>query len=604
MPRKKAEYNEDSIIKMEDIDHIRHNSGMYVGDTDDATRLAEEVLDNSLDEVQAGFCNIIGVFVDTKEKTFRVLDNGRGIPFNPKKEIEEDTPVIICTKLFTSGKFNKKNDDSAYTISSGLHGVGMSCVYALSDYVKIEIYRDNKHATFDFNKDGSIHRNIEKHTTKTPFSTKIEVKPCKKYFDNTNINLKKIENRLKIASANFPELKIVYKVDEEQKVFNTTEMDLVKENISSTEEMNWITLESFKDPESCRIIFGWDPHPPMTMKSYTTVNLCEVASGSHINLFTKMLKEFMLKEAGKRKLSFEPNDSLTSLRLYINLKIVNTAFTEQVKDRLASRTDLSVMDDIEKELSNYFKKNEDQLVELLESFQAFRQSQTNKKLIGTETTVKRGFTKLMKLKDCTGSNGELIIGEGDSAIGGLSKQRDKTKHAILALRGVPPNAVTKKSLFENPEVKEIIQACGCGIGANCDVSKLRYNKIILAADADPAGKHICSLLIIMFAVCMPEVIKSGKLFVCHTPLYGTRRKGEFVPLWTDDAVQKALNKKEHVTRFKGLGEFNPSDLKVFTLDEKTRKLEQVEWDENYEKLFELFSDPKQKFKLLYDEWEM
>ena len=157
----------------------------------------------------------------------------------------------------------------------------------------------------------------------------------------------------------------------------------------------------------------------------------------------------------------------------------------------------------------------------------------------------------------------------------------------------------------NKELKDIIIACGCGILNNCDVTKLRYRKIILAADADPAGQWITVLLIALFAYTMRPVIERGRLYVCQTPLYGVRRKGQFVPLWNKEDVEKAKNKNESVTHFKGLGEFNPADLKVFTMNESTRRLIQVKWSEkHHEKLFELMSSSAEKRKLALGTWRL
>jgi len=609
-------YDTSSIFKMDELDHIRQNSGMYVGDSETATRLLEECLDNALDEVQGDHCDALAVFVDTKKKTFKILDNGRGIPFDQKKPIEEDTPVLICTNLFTSGKFKKGEENSAYGVASGLHGVGMSCVYALSDWMNIEIYKNGKHATYNFTKDGKIERDEEKFSKQKerPFGTKIEVKPSAKYFETNGINLKKLEERLLIATVNFPKLKIAYIVDGQKKVIDGTVdnilEDFLTKNYKNQKWFSWKTRNRKKEYYNIKLC--WEEDGAKTPKFFTTVNLCRVEDGVHINYIKKEISNLFIQLSGKGKLDtgcsyeFEPNDSLLGLRVYIDMGILKPAFAEQVKDRLAGRSDISIMENFTKKLLEKIKSDKEYFKELFQTLDDYRKEQKHKHITKNNTTKrdKRGTTQLTKLRDCSMQGGELIIGEGDSGVGGLFKVRNPKRHAILPLRGKVPNSVTRKEFHQNNEFKDIIIACGCGMFKQCDISKLRYDKILIACDADPDGKHIASLLVILFAYTMPEVIKEGRLYLCETPLYGTRVKGKFIPLWDEKSLEAARKKKLKITRFKGLGEMNPTDLKVFILDEDTRRIHQIKWTENYEKIFKLFSDPKEKRNLVLGKWNI
>lgn len=603
----KPSYGTESILKLDGIDHIKHNPGMYVGDCDDATKLAEECLDNSLDEVQAGYADKVAVFVDTKDKSFTIIDNGRGVPFDQSKPLNEDTPVLICNSLFTSGKFKKNDDSSAYGIAIGLHGVGLSAVFALSKTMVMEIYKDGLHATYNYIEGESITREQREFSGKTPFATKVQVKPDPKYFTNPMVNLSHIEERLRIACANFKDLTAILVVDGEKKIITGTEDSLILDYIGSDVD-NWIRLDTERKLsktkiESCEVRFGWSDQYN-TIKSLTTINLNKAKDGAHVNLFLNMLKDFISKESKKRKYTFEINDCLVGLRFYINLKIIKASFSGQVKERLASQSDLTVMNELEKHLANYFKTNEDKLIELLDRFQNYRDSLKNKKLIKT-SSKSRSSIKLNKLLDCSQEGGELFLGEGDSAGNGIKQFRDSKKHAILALRGVSKNVLKKSDFMKNQELKDIVVACGCGIGKECDISKLRYDKIIICADSDPAGKFITALLIIFFAYQMAPLIKAGKLYVCNTPLYGVRKKGVLQPLWTNADYKKSIDAGEHPLRFKGLGEFNPKDLAVFTLNESTRFLEQVEWSEKYhQKIFKLFMSPEERRKLVIGTWTL
>lgn len=607
-----SHYNVSSIVEMSQLDHLRKNSGMYIGDSETPTRLLEELLDNSLDEVLHGDCNVIGVFIDTKTNTFRVLDNGRGFPFDQSLPLEQDPPVLSATKLFTSGKFNKGEKDSAYGVAAGLHGIGLVACFALSEWMNIDIYKSGKHGTYEFKHNGDIDRKEEKYkkSEKTPYSTRIEVKPSTKYFSTNKINVQEIEERLNIAVSNFPNLKIIFRIDEENRIIKGDLKELILDKLSP--DIDWINFNDKKESETYHIELGWSEQPPNSLKVYTTVNLCRVLEGTHILKITNTIKKYFQDYIGKSnkdntiKYNFQPNDCLVGMRLYIDLKIIKASFAEQIKKKLSSQSDLSILDNFEKNLENYFKKNTDELHGLLETFHNYRSSMQNKKLLGTATSGnKRGLTTLTKLRDCTKPGGELLIGEGDSAIGNLIKVRDPKKHAILPLRGVVPNAITKKDLHENKELKDIIIACGCGVDNNCDINKLRYDKIILAADADPAGKWITALLITLFAYKMPEVIKTGHLYVCVTPLFGYKEKKTLIPLWNIEEVEEKRKENKKILRFKGLGEFNAEDLKVFTLDEKTRNLIKVEWSNNYsENLFKLMSDSGEKRKLILGEWKL
>lgn len=595
-------YNTKDIYVMDQIEHIRKSTGMYIGSTEKSTRLVEELLDNSLDEVQAGYCNEIRVTIDTKENCFSVTDFGRGIPFDPKVPDNEDIPVIISTQLFSSGKFNKESNESAYKIASGLHGVGMVAVNALSDWMSIEIYRNNKYASYEFiNANEEIIRKIKTYKKVPPFSTNITIKPSASYFTDPGIDIKIIRERLIIACANFPNLKIHLVIDDYIELISGTENDLISSYLTES-NIKWIDINLKKDIESCTIKLGWDDMAPISPKILSCVNLVHVHSGTHINLLLTTIKNVFESLAKKYKYEFDSEDSLVYLRSYMNLKIVKTSFEAQVKVKLESKSDLSVMDQLGETLKKYLEKNDVIRTELLEKFQDHRKLLRSKKVKSDRKRTTRCFTKL---RDCNKLGGELLIGEGDSAVGGLINVRDKDKHAILPLRGVITNVLKKSNWLSNIEVREIIQALGTGTEKDCDINKLRYSKIILAADADPAGKFITTLLIVLFAKLTPAIIKAEKLFVCQTPLYGIREKGnKLIPIWEQKELETAREKNLSVKRFKGLGEFNPSDLKVFTLDEKTRRLIKVNWSDKYKQLFKLMTSSSERRKLVLGSWSI
>ena len=590
-----VKYDTSSIFKMEEVDHVRNHSAMFIGDTETPIKLVDEVLDNAIDEcLHSKKANKLAVVIDNKEHSISVIDTGRGFPFDQNLPLEDDPPVMTSVKLMTSGKFNKSKG-GAYDISVGLHGIGNSVVQMLSKKFIIETYRDGLHGTYTFTYDGKIDRTQKKYT-KAPFSTKVTFYPHKKHFKSLDINASHIEERLRIVCADNLHLSTALVVDGAKKVIKGNLDDLILGYLGSSVD-RWITLENRNKPESCIIKMGWDNKPPQATKVLGVVNLKKVLEGSHVLKISRVLKSVFSEFGKKRKYQFQPEDVLNSFRLYIDLKLIKPAYKEQIKMNLSPDSDLSIMEFLEKGLKDYFKENEDHLIQLLDRFQTYRNSLTGKKVL-RKGNSKRVSSEFTKLRDCSSNNGELLIGEGDSAVGGIITVRDPKKHAILPLKGVVSNAVTKKDLLENTEVKEILQCLGCGIDNDFNINKLRYDKIIIAADADPAGNFITALLIGLFITKTPELIKQGKIYVCVTPLYGYGRLDKFMPLWSKSEVDKARKKGKSIRRFKGLGEFSPKELKKFTLDPKYRKLVQLSWTDSIEDLMDLYSRSTEKRDLV------
>ena len=598
-----SSYSTNNIFKMDELDHVRNNTGMYIGSTETATRLLEEALDNALDEVQAGYCDKITIGIDTKENTFLVADNGRGFPFDQSIDIDQDPPVLTATKLFTSGKFKKGEDGSAYKISSGLHGIGNTAINSLSDWMTIVIYRDGKFAEYQFKDSTKITRTQnEFDTSNRPYSTCISAKPSKEFFESTAVDQNVISERVRIACANYPNLTVDIKIDD--KVFRVTgdEQTLILNYLS--ENVKWERFHLEKEIEQCDLTIAWDEEKPISPKLMSCVNLVRVHNGKHVIYLYNSLKNVFKSLGKKYKYNFESEDCLIGLRAYLNLKIIKTSFEAQVKVKLESKSDITVMDPLESQLKKFFESNIELRTQLLERFQSYRMSiqskKTNSIISNGKKRVSASFTKL---SDCTKPGGELIIGEGDSAINGLAHIRDKRKHATLPLRGVIPNSLTKKDLLNNKEVNEIKNAIGTGIGDDFDLSKCRYKKIIIATDADAAGHHISCLLIILFAKLMPQLIKEGMVYLCETPLFGVGNGDSFEPLWNNEDIERARNENKKVDRYKGLGTYMSSELKRFILDENRRKLVQVTWSKDVNKLFKLMTDSSEKRKLFLGGWK-
>jgi len=590
------DYSAKHVRVLEEVEHIRLNPSMYIGSTDNPTHLIEEALDNALDEALAGYAKIIAVKIDTKTKRCSVMDSGRGIP------ISEDTPITISSKLFSGAKFQDKK--SAYEISSGLHGVGLVAVNALSAYYKVEIYRNNKHAVYDF-KDMKLKTSkITKHTGEKPYSTKIEFLADKKFFNTLEPDIDRIRKRMTTASAEMEDdIRFILMVDDSKEVFNLSLGDYFRQNcLTEDGTFEVFNFKASKEPESFHALFTYEDKGAITPKVSSSINLLPVdGGGTHVLSFFEMLRDFFTIKAKKMGYKFQPNDALMGLRSYLMLKIVNPQFSGQTKEKLTNRkSDFDkYMKVFKSELESWANKNEESLINLLERFQDYRSKLDSKRLKSNGTAGKRASTKFTKLRDCTSRLGELFIVEGDSAGGSIIQSRDPKIHAILPLKGKSiPNVTVKKNILENIQVGELIRAIGVGIGSECDITKIRYDKIICATDADADGSHIACLLSMVMAMLQPEVVKAGKYYIARTPLFAINEKKKFVPLWTDAELEKARKENRTIQRYKGLGEMNPWQLKISLLDVPTRNLVPVTYPENIESLIKLFSSADEKRKLV------
>lgn len=588
-------YTANDVTVLEEIEHIQLNSGMYIGNTETPTHLLEEIIDNSLDEALAGYAKIIAVVIDTKTHIYSVLDSGRGIP------LDDNIPVTISSKLFSGGKFQGKK--TAYEISSGLHGIGLCAVNALSSYYKVEVYRDKQYGIFEFKNAKLKYSSIESHLGEKPFSTKIEFIPDKKYFVSIVPDLDRIRNRLTTASAEMPnDIRFVLRVDDDQEVFNLSIIDHFSMTCLTDKSKVSIThLNSFKKPEKFEVLFTYEQVGSVSPQLISSVNLLPVTQGgSHVTAFYDLLKEFFLNKAKKYGYRFNPNDCLYRLRAYLMLSLIEPKFSGQTKDSLINIKTYfeKFIKDFKTQLERFAVEQEPLLKEYLESFQEYRSKLESKRLVKTGNG-KRASTKFTKLRDCVSRRGELYIVEGDSAGGSIIQTRNANIHAILPLRGKSiPNVTTKKNILQNKEVRELITAMGTGLDTHFNIDKLRYDKIICATDADHDGNHIACLVTMVIGILMPDLIKEGKYYIAQTPLFAINEGRTFIPLWTEDELEKARSSNRKITRFKGLGELSPFQLKICLLDEETRHLIPITYSNQIEELVKLFSSAEEKRKLV------
>ena len=591
-----SSYSAKDIRVLEEVEHIQLNPGMYVGETSNPVHLIEEILDNALDEALAGHAKIIAVLIDTKKNVFSVLDDGRGIP------ISKDTPIVISSKLFSGAKFQDKK--TAYEISSGLHGVGLVAVNSLSEYYKVEVYRGKQHAEYIFKNAKLKQAKIEDFKGKKPFSTKIEFTPNKKYFETIKPDLRRIRKRLTTASAEMPnDIQFALVIDDEKEVFKLDEVThFVASCLTEPENVVATTLDSVRKPERFRVLFTYEEKGPITPKIISSINLLPVDNGgTHVNCLSDLFRDFFFTKGKKYGYTFQANDSLFKLRAYLMLQMIKPTFSSQTKDKLTNRkTDFDrFMKDFRSQLEIFAVDQEEILKGYLSKFQEYRRRLDAQKIQTNGSGGRRASTKFTKLRDCTSRDGELYIVEGDSAGGSIIQSRDPRIHAVLPLRGKSiPNVTTKKNILDNKEVGELIRAIGTGIAPQFNLSKIRYQKIICATDADFDGYHIACLVTMVIAILLPEIIRDGRYYIAQTPLFAINEGKTFIPIWNDKQLEKARNKGKRIQRYKGLGEMNPDELKICLLDEPTRNLIQISYSENIEDLIKLFSSANEKRRLL------
>jgi len=380
----------------------------------------------------------------------------------------------------------------------------------------------------------------------------------------------------------------------------TLEEHFKNQCLNSDNNTALIYLTSLKKPELFNILLTYSLGGSITPKIISSVNLLPVDNGgTHVNIFYGLIRDFFVPKAKKYGYKFQPNDTLCGLRAYLKLNLIEPKFSSQTKDKLVSKK--GAFEFFSKQLKNqleiYFTNNEEELKEHLERFDFYRKRLDSKKLKST-TNGKRAATKFTKLRDCTSRSGELFIVEGDSAGGSILQCRNPRIHAVFPLKGKIPNVSGAKDILRNKEVSELLKAFGTGVGPDFDIDDLRYDKIICTADADHDGGHITALVTMMLAVLVPEIIKNEYYYIAKAPLFAINEGKIFIPLWTNLDLKKATESGKNITRFKGLGEMNPSQIKVSLIDKKTRLLIPISYSSDISKLEKLFSDSDEKRKLL------
>ena len=596
-------YNAADIEVLSGLDPVKRRPGMYT-DTSRPNHLAQEVIDNSVDEALGGHARSIQVTLHT-DGSCEVADDGRGMPVDIHPEEGIPGVELILTRLHAGGKFNNNN----YTFSGGLHGVGVSVVNALSTRVELFIKRDGNEYRMEF-RDGDRSSELEVvgSVGKKNTGTRLRFWPDPKYFDTAKFNLRALKHLLRAKAVLCPGLTVeLHDVASGEKLSWYYEDGLRDYLRGELVERELLPPDLFvgqlkKDTEIVDWAVAWVPDGELVQESY--VNLIPTAQhGTHVNGlrtgFTDALREFCdFRSLLPRGVKLAPEDVWDRVAFVLSIKMTDPQFSGQTKERLSSRQAAGFVESAAHDAFSLWLNQHVELGERIAQLAIDRASarlKTEKQI--TRKKVTQGPALPGKLADCSSqdlSRTELFLVEGDSAGGSAKQARDKDFQAILPLRGKILNTweVASGSVLASQEVHDLAVAIGCDPGKD-DISGLRYGKVIILADADSDGLHIATLLTALFVQHFPSLVDAGHVFVAMPPLFRIDLgKQVFYALDEEEKRillekierEKAEKKKGsagsvHVTRFKGLGEMNPPQLRESTIHPDTRRLVQLTVDD-------------------------
>ena len=606
-------YSASNIQVLEGLEAVRKRPAMYIGDVSKRGlhHLVSEVVDNSIDEALAGHCNNIVVTI-LEDNSISVLDNGRGIPTDMHEKEHRSALEVVMTVLHAGGKFNK----DSYKVSGGLHGVGVSCVNALSTHLTAEVFREGKHFMQEYEKGKPLYP--VKVVGETDYrGTKVTFKPDDSIFYETVYDYNILSDRLKelaylnkgitltikdmrVLDENGEPLTQVYHSENGLRDY-IAYLDEGKTKITSKP----IYIEGEKQGVPVEVAMQYNNSFNEVIHSYVN-NINTIEGGTHLAGFrralTRTLKKYaddnkMLDKLAKDKIEISGDDFREGITAIISVKVAEPQFEGQTKTKLGNSEISGIVDQMVGEmLTNYLEENPKDAKDIVDKVvlaaQARHAARKAREMVQRKTAFS-GSGLPGKLSDCSSKEAEkceLFLVEGDSA-GGTAKQgRDSHYQAILPLRGKILNVekAMQHRIFESEEIKNIYTALGVTIGTEEDskalnISKLRYHKVIIMTDADVDGSHIAALILTFFFRYMRELIEQGHVYIATPPLY-LIKKGKYQKYaWSEEqrteftleAQGDNEDAKVHVQRYKGLGEMNEEQLWSTTMDPQHRTLRQV-----------------------------
>lgn len=609
------EYNANNIHVLKGLEAVRRRPAMYIGDLGHRGfhHLIYEVIDNSIDEAMAGYCTEIDVVLNT-DGSATVKDNGRGIPVDMHPTQKKPALEVVLTMLHAGGKF----DRTSYKVSGGLHGVGVSVVNALSEWLEVEVYRNGEVYRQRYQKgDKSTEMEIVGKSTAT--GTKVTFLPDIKMFIKMEFDYNTISQRMMELAFLNKGLRITLK-DE-----RSGEKQIYKYNGGIASFVKYLDLNRSpihkgpiifeKEKDGVYLEIGMQYNDSYTENIFSYVNnINTIEGGTHLigfkSALTKTLnfygqKNNLLKN-GKFNLSGE--DTREGLTLVINLRVTEPQFEGQTKTRLGNSEVKGIVESIVNEkLGEYLEQNPSIAKNIIErcllSARAREAARKARELTRRKDTLEGGGLP-GKLADCSIKDielNELYLVEGDSAGGSAKQGRDRRYQAILPLRGKILNVekAPLDKILGNETIRTIVTALGSGIGSDeFQIDKVRYGKIIIMTDADVDGSHIKTLLLTFFFRHMRELIDLGKVYIAHPPLYRVKKGKEEIYVYSDDEKDEALNRLGEndvvIQRYKGLGEMNPEQLWMTTMDPEKRTILQVTLEDaaNADRLFSILMGDK------------
>jgi len=603
------EYSADSIQVLEGLEAVRKRPAMYIGDIGirGLHHLVYEVVDNSIDEALVGHCSNIEVFIN-EDGTITVIDDGRGIPVDWHEKEQKSALEVVLTMLHAGGKFNH----DSYKVSGGLHGVGVSCVNALSSYLKAEVRRNGKKYEMEFSM-GKATSELKTLGDSNETGTTITFKPDATIFSTTEYNFETLASRLReLAFLNKGiRLKITDLREKDENGNHLSNEFLSKEGLKEFVKFldenrepiidNIIYLETEKNSIPVEIAMQYNSSFNENVHSYVN-NINTHEGGTHLAGFkrglTRTLKSYADKSGMLSKLKFEisGDDFREGLTAVISIKVLEPQFEGQTKTKLGNSEVMGAVDQaISELLSFYLEENPKDartiVNKVILAATARHAARKARELVQRKGALTGGGLP-GKLADCSERDPslcELYLVEGDSA-GGTAKQgRDRKFQAILPLRGKILNVekAMPHRIFDSEEIKNMFTALGVHVGTDDDtkalnLDKLRYHKIIVMTDADVDGSHISTLIMTFCFRFMKELIEKGYLYIATPPLYLIKKGKEERYCWTEeervqivDELGKGKESAVHIQRYKGLGEMNAEQLWGTTMNPEFRTLRQV-----------------------------
>lgn len=599
--KKKREYTADQITVLEGLEPVRVRPGMYIGSTDEKGlhHLVYEVVDNSIDEALAGVCDLIKVTIK-KDNSIIVEDDGSGIPVETHPKTGKSTLETVLTVLHAGGKFS--ND--AYQYSGGLHGVGVSCVNALSTYLIARVKRDGKMYEQRFEKGKTVTELTVIKENVRGTGTTIEFMPDNTIFETLNFDKNVLAKRFREMAFLNKGVKIEFADEREgyKELFHYEGgIKSFVEYINKSKkplDHEVMYIEGEKDTTKVEIAMQYTESYNETIVSFTN-NIKTVDGGTHVVGFKSALTRALNDYARNKNILKEKDDNLSGddvregITAVVSVKLNNPQFEGQTKGKLGNSEARTVVDSVVYEhLSFYFEENPKIVKTIIQkalASQKARLAARRARDLVRKKSVLDNTTLPGKLADCQSSDiehNEIFLVEGDSAGGSAKGGRDNKFQAILPLRGKILN-VEKAHLervLNSNEIKAMITAFGTGIGKNFDISKLRYGKIVIMTDADVDGAHIRTLLLTFLYRFMKPLVEKGHVYIAQPPLYGIIKGVKVMEYcYTEKELEEALEKYGErsnikVQRYKGLGEMNAEQLWDTTMNPEHRILIKVEID--------------------------